>query len=109
VKLNISKKLRTKLNRPEPKPVPETKVAKVTPETAYQGGKGWPSDRPVDEIIEAYKSFARLLGTASGDSIADKRHKQWLNLETSAHASILKMKGVDVADIDIHEVEKSDG
>jgi len=99
VKLNISKKAKAKLNRPEPKPVPE----ELTPETAYKGAKGWPSDRSVDDIIEAYKSFARLLEGAQGDSEADRRYRKWVTLETTAHRSVLRTNGIDVDTIDIHK------
>ena len=68
----------------------------MTPMTAYGGGKGWPSDRPIPEIIAAYKSFYKLNETTTDGG----QYKAWLNLEVTAHRKVLEMRGVDVDDLD---------
>jgi hypothetical protein len=97
---SLKAKLRAAASKVRPDPIPEA-APTLTPSTAYQGGKGWPSDRPIDGIISAYKSFARLLATTADDG----QHRKWLELEVAAHTMTLKMQGVDVADLDIHEGE----
>ncbi len=82
--------------RKAPVVVEQPRQPELTPETAYQGGKGWPSDRPIEGIIEAYKSFSRLLATTTDEG----PYRKWVELEVTAHRANLRMRGEDIEAID---------